>query len=114
MAAPIETKALAGTVRMKYVGHFMGTQKVVELPIPLISGSQKLDDTLVFKRQGERQGPGFCDVPMEWVGALLDVGGNWRLVDEASQELLAKIRAAQAVCKERMDKFALENDLVDA
>ncbi len=107
-------KAPANTVRMKYVGHFNGTQKVVELPIPLISKSQKLDDTLVFKRQGERQGPGFCDVPLEWVGSLMDVGGNWKLVDEATPELLSKIKAAQVACKERMDKFALENDLVEA
>ena len=102
------------TVRMKYVGHLAGSQKVVELPIPLISKSQKLDDMLVFKRQGDRQGPAFCDVPMEWVGALMDVGGNWQLVEKPSPELLSTIKAAQAACTARMEKFALENDLVDA
>lgn len=102
------------TVRMKYVGHFTGSQKIVHLPIPLIAKSQQLDETLVFKRQGERHGPGFCDVPMEWAGALIDVGGNWKLVDEPTPELLSKIQAAQAACNARMAKFALENELVEA
>lgn len=105
----------SNTVRMKYIGHFRGLEKVVELPIPLISKSQKLDETLSFKRASDKQGPGFCDVPIEWAGALMDVGGNWQLVDAlVSPERMAEIRSAQAVCTARMDKFALENELVEA
>jgi len=102
------------TVKMKYVGHFRGTEKIVQLPIPLIAKSQQLDEVLSFKRDSERQGPGLCDVPIEWAGALMDVGGNWKLVDEPTPELLSKIKVAQAACKTKMDKFALENELVDA
>ena len=102
------------TVKMKYIGHFKGLQKVVQLPIPLIANSQKLEETLVFKRESERQAPGLCDVPMEWVGALMDVGGNWQLVDKATPELLSTIKAAQELCKTKMEKFALENELVEA
>lgn len=109
-----KAKAPAHTVKMKYVGHFIGVEKVVQLPIPLIAKSQQLEERLAFKRTSERQGPGFCDVPMEWAGALMDVGGNWKVVEELTPELTAKIKAAQVVCAARMDKFALENELVDA
>ena len=113
---PFEKKVATetSTVRMKYVGHFRGTEKIVQLPIPLIAKSQQIDEVLSFKRDSERQGPGFCDVPVEWAGALMDVGGNWKLVDEATPELMAKIKLAQAACKSKMEKFALENELVDA
>ncbi len=109
-----KTEEPKATVKMKFVGHFHGLAKVVELPIPLVAKSQKLEETLSFKRTSERQGPGFCDVPMEWVGALMDVGGNWQCVEKPTPELLSTIKAAQVACKERMDKFALENELVDA
>jgi hypothetical protein len=114
---PFEKKVVAETasiVKMKYVGHFNGVEKIVQLPIPLIAKSQKLEAVLSFKRTSESRGPGFCDVPIEWVGALMDVGGNWKLVEEPSTELLSTIRDAQEACKARMDKFALENELVEA
>jgi len=102
------------TVRMKYLGNFRGTQKVVQLPIPLISNSQKLDKTLVFARSNDSHGPAFCDVPMEWAGALLDLGGNWQPVDKISPELRNQITTAQSGCDARMKTFAEENVMVDA
>ena len=102
------------TVKMKFTGHFSGTQKIVQLPIPLIANSQKLDQTIVFSRQSNKQGPAFGEVPLEWAGALMDVGGNWQLVDKLTPELKVQIVAAQEENNERMRTFALENQAVDA
>ena len=101
------------TVRMKFKGHFKGATKTVELPIPLISNSQKLDQVLTFTRTTTK-GPAFCDVPMEWVGMLAAVGGNWRIDEKVTPELQAQIDAAREVCRAKMDTFALENELVEA
>jgi hypothetical protein len=102
------------TVKMKYTGHFRGSQKVVALPIPLISNSQKLDEQLVFTRTSDKQGPAFCDVRLEWVGALLEVGGNWQIVDKLTPDLARAIEDAKVACDERMKKFVLENEMVEA
>lgn len=102
------------TVKMKFVGHFRGVEKRVALPIPLISNSQKLDKELQFTRTSDRNGPAYCDVPMEWVGALLEVGGNWQIVDKLTADLQAKIDAAHAINQVRMQKFILENEMVEA
>lgn len=102
------------TVKMKFVGQFKGTTKKVELPIPLISNSQKLEETLKFTRTDKKQGPAFCDVPLDWVGALLAVGGNWRTVDPITPELALAIAEAKAATDARMAKLALENELVEA
>src|ERR1700675_4814943 len=90
------------TVRMQYRGHFKGSQKIVNLPIPLVANSQKLEQTLTFERAATSRGPAFCEVPMEWVGILLAVGGLWSMVDQATPELTAKIAAAKAVCDEKV------------
>ena len=110
----VGTKAPANTVRMKFTGHFKGTTKIVELPIPLIANSQKLEEVLTFTRESNKQGPAFCDVPLEWAGALLDVGGRWQAVEDLTPELTAKIAAAKIMCDAKMDKFIADNELVDA
>lgn len=110
MAADI--KNTVNTIKMKFVGHFRGKQKVVALPIPFISKSQQLDEELVFERSSDRTGPAFCDVPVEWAGSLMAVGGNWQVADKLTPELSKSIDSAHAECKARMDKFALENELV--
>lgn len=102
------------TVKMKYVGHFRGLEKIVHLPIPLISNSQKLDQVLSFQRKDTKQGPAFCEVPLEWVGALLLVGGNWQLDEKMTPELQAQIGDAKAACDLRMAAFVRDNELVDA
>jgi hypothetical protein len=102
------------TVKMKYVGHFRGSQKLVSLPIPLISNSQKLDHSLAFTRTSDKQGPAFCEVPIEWAGALMAVGGNWQVVDKLTPELTKAIDEAKSTCDERVKKFALENEMVEA
>jgi hypothetical protein len=107
-------KESRASVKMKFVGHFRGTHKAVALPIPLISNSQKLDKELVFERSSERQGPAYCDVPMEWVGALMSVGGNWQVVDKLTPELQTEIAKAKETCDARMKTFALENQTVEA
>lgn len=112
--APPKPVAAKTTVRMKFTGHFKGTTKVVELPIPLIANSQKLEETLTFTRTSNRQGPAFCDVPVEWVGALLAVGGKWQVVDPLTPELEGTIAAAKVRTDARMQKFADENELVEA
>ena len=102
------------TVKMKFMGHFRGTRKVVSLPIPLISNSQRLDKELVFERSSDRQGPAFCDVPLEWAGALMEVGGNWQLVDKLTPDLHMEIAKAKDACDAKMRTFALENQAVEA
>jgi hypothetical protein len=102
------------TVRMQYRGHFKGSVKTVQLPIPLIANSQKIDQTLSFERAATSRGPAFCDVPLEWAGTLLAVGGNWSAAEPLSPELLARIAAAKEVCDEKMRRFILENEMVDA
>ena len=64
------------TIKMKYMGHFKGMTKTVNLPIPLISNSQKLEQELHFVRT-VKNAPAYCEVPIEWAGSLLAVGGNW-------------------------------------
>lgn len=102
------------TVKMKFVGMFRGVSKTVELPIPLIANSEKLTQTLVFSRVSDRQGPAFCEVPLEWAGALLDVGGNWQVVEKLTPDLQRSIEEAHTLCKDRMQKFSRENELVEA
>ena len=111
-----ETKAPVTTVRMKFTGPFRGKEKIVQLPIPLIAHSQALDEELRFTRLDERKGPAFCDVPLEWVGSLLAVGGRWQLADKEKMtpELTAKIADAKVACDARMEKFIQENELVEA
>ena len=106
-------KESRASVKMKFVGHFRGTRKAVALPIPLISNSQKLDRELVFERTSDRQGPAYCDVPMEWAGALMDVGGNWQVVDKLTPDLQVEIAKAKEACDARMRTFALENQAVE-
>lgn len=101
------------TVKMKYVGIFKGTQKIVELPIPLVSNSQKLEENLKFIR-GTQKGPAFCDVPLEWAGALLAVGGNWRMNETLTPALQGQIDAAHAANTAKMEQFALDNEMVEA
>ena len=110
---PVE-KPKADSVRMKYTGPFRGTTKTVQLPIPLVAHSQALSEELTFTRQSDRQGPAFCNVPIEWVGALLAVGGRWKMAEDLTEELSTKIEKAKAACDARMEKFILENELVDA
>lgn len=105
-----ESKSIE-TVKMKYMGHFKGLRKVVELPIPLLSNSQKLEETLVFTRTTNK-GPAVADVPMEWAGALLHVGGNWQLNEKVSVERQAAIDAAYEATNGRMEQFALDNEMV--
>ena len=102
------------TVQMKYVGHFKGTTKQVALPIPLISKSQQLESVLEFTRPSPKLGPAFCEVPMEWAGSLLEVGGNWQVVDKLTPELSRQIADAKEVCDAKMKKFILENEMVEA
>src|SRR6185295_17994154 len=117
MTMPFEKKAEemkpANTVRMKYTGIFKGPQKIVELPIPLISNSQKLDEHLKFTREGTK-GPAFCDVPIKWAGALIAVGGRWQVAEPLTPEMLTKIAAAKEACDAEMRKFAEDNELVEA
>jgi len=101
------------TVKMQYRGHFKGTQKIVQLPIPLLSTSQKLEQTLVFERAATSHGPAFCQVPLEWVGILLDVGGYWSVAEPLTADLTAKIASAKEATAARMKKFSLENELVE-
>ena len=107
----IETKK--DTVKMKYVGHFKGNTKTVELPIPLVSNSMKQEETLTFART-TKTGAAYCEVPMRWVGALLAVGGNWQAAETLTPETKARIEIEKAENDERMRKFALENELVEA
>lgn len=102
-----------GTVKMKYVGHFKGNEKIVELPIPLVSNSMKLEQVLTFTRK-VKNGPGFCDVPIEWAGALLAVGGNFQSDEKITPDLKAVIDSAKLETDEKMRKQALENELVTA
>ena len=102
------------TIKMKFMGTFKGPQKVVQLPIPLISNSQKLDKTLVFERANDSHGPAFCEVPIEWAGALLDLGGNWQTVGTITADLRNQITTAQSMCNAKMKTFADENVMVDA
>ena len=114
MAVEKAEKEPKTTVKMKFMGHFRGTRKTVALPIPLIANSQKLDKELVFERASERQGPAYCEVPIEWAGALIEVGGNWQVVDKLTPELQADIAKAKEACDAKMKTFALENQVVDA
>jgi hypothetical protein len=102
------------TVRMKFMGPFRGTDKLVQLPIPLMAKSQKLEEELHFVRPSSKQGPAFCEVPIEWVGALLDVGGHWQVAESVTPELMTKIAEAKVVCDDKMRKFIAENELVEA
>jgi hypothetical protein len=111
MTMPVDEKT---SVKMKFVGHFKGAIKTVNLPIPLIANSQKLEQELTFVRTA-KSGPAFCDVPMEWAGALLAVGGNFQAAEKITPQLQAAIEVAQEETDERMKKQAIENDLmVDA
>lgn len=113
---PFEKKVDAeakATVRMKYVGHFKGLHKIVELPIPLLSNSQKFEQTIVFLRP-INTGPALADVPLEWVGALLNVGGNWQLNEKVTPEVQTQIDVAYQATISRMEKFALDNEMVEA
>lgn len=101
------------TVKMKFMGHFRGTEKRVMLPIPLIANSQKLDKELSFTRNSDRNGPAFCEVPMEWAGALLAVGGNWQINEKLTPELKMQIDAAKTDCDVKMETFARENEVVE-
>ena len=51
-------------------------------------------------------------VPLEWVGALLAVGGNWVLDEPMTDELKGRIASAHDATKSRMKKWAIENDVV--
>ena len=102
------------TVKMKYTGIMKGNVKVVALPIPLIATSQKLDQELRFTRADKSHGPLVCEVPLRWAGSLLAVGGNWKLNEEMTADLSAKIEAARVFCDKEMDAFARENEMVDA
>jgi len=102
------------TVKMKFVGIMKGNIRTVELPIPLVSNSQKLDGQLTFARQPGSHGPLTCDVPMKWAGSLLALGGNWKINEDLTDELKAKIEAAKASCAKEMEAFVLENEMVDA
>jgi hypothetical protein len=101
------------TVKMKYVGHFKGNTKIVELPIPLVRNSMKQEEVLTFSRT-TKAGVAYCEVPMRWVGALLSVGGNWQVAETLTPDLKSRIDIEQAENDERMRKFALENELVEA
>jgi hypothetical protein len=68
----------------------------------------------LFQRTNDKQGPAFCDVPMEWAGALLEVGGNWQMAEKLTPELTAQIQGAHGMNTARMQKFALDNEMVDA
>lgn len=102
------------TVRMKFTGHFRGTEKIVNLPIPLIANSQKFDEVLRFVRESDRQGPAFCDVPLHWAGSLLEIGGCWQAVDRLSSATLARIAEAKSVNDEKIAAFVRDNEMVDA
>ena len=101
------------TVKMKYVANFKGTTKTVQLPIPLIANSQKLDQELRFTREANSKGPAFCDVPIEWAGAMIAVGGNFLVNDKITPELQAKIDAARKDTDAKMRIFAEENEAVE-
>ncbi len=104
---------LKTTVRMQYRGHFKGTRKVVSLPIPLIANSQKLEEELVFERAAGSRGPAFCDVSFAWAGTLLEVGGYWSLAEPMTPELTVRLAAAKETTDARMQRFILENELVE-
>lgn len=97
------------TVKMKYVANFQGTQKTVQLPIPLIANSQKLDQQLTFTREAGNHGPAYCEVPMEWAGKLLAVGGSFQPADKLSTEIQGQIDAEREATDARMKKFSEEN-----
>jgi hypothetical protein len=101
------------TVKMKYVGHFKGNTKVVELPIPLVSNSMKQEEVLTFSRT-TKNGIAYCEVPLRWAGALLSVGGNFQLAETLTPDLKGRLEVEKAENDERMRKFALENELVEA
>lgn len=102
------------TVKMKFTGMMKGNIKTVELPIPLVSNSQKLDAQLTFTRPAGSHGPLTCDVPLKWAGLLLAVGGNWKINEDMTDELAAKIEKAKKACEKEMEAFALENEMVEA
>lgn len=102
------------TVKMKFTGMMKGNVKTVALPIPLVSNSQKLDQELTFTRAEKTHGPLCGEVPLKWAGALLAVGGNWKLNEELTPELTAKIEAARLACEKDMEAFARENEMVEA
>ena len=102
------------SVKMKFTGIFKGTEKIVQLPIPLISNSQKLDTQLRFERPNGSHGPARCEVPLEWAGSLLEVGGNWQLDEKLTSELTAKIQAAKDETDAKMRLLADENQMVEA
>lgn len=101
------------TVKMKFVGISKASTKTVELPIPLISNSQKLTEQLVFSRTAAK-GPLTCDVPLKWAGALLAVGGNWQMNEKLTDELSAQIDKAKESTAKEMEAFAIENNVVEA
>ena len=101
------------SVKMKFMGRFNGTTKIVQLPIPLISKSQKLEQELFFTREDKSHGPAFCDVPMDWAGALMAVGGNFQINEKLTPELQGKIDAAKSMTDSKMKAFAEENEAVE-
>src|SRR5262245_29782867 len=101
------------TVKMKFTGNMKENEKVIDLPIPFISNSQKVGQ-LVFKRPAGSRGPLTCDLPLKWVGELLVVGGNWKLNEDMTDELSAKIEKAKKACEKEMEAFVLENEMVEA
>ena len=105
---------MKSTVRMKYTANFRGTEKQVQLPIPLISNSQKLESSLKFTRATDSHGPAFCEVPLEWVGTLVEVGGNFQLAEKLTPEMHVKVEAAREATVARMKVFADENQVVEA
>ena len=107
------TEKKENTVKMKYVGVFKGAVKTVELPIPLISNSMKLEQKLEFTRTTTK-GPAYCEVPYEWAGALIQLGGNFQLAEPLTPAQKAAVDAAHGECQDRMKKLALENELVEA
>lgn len=113
--AETATKATEkSTVKMKYTGIMKGNVKTVALPIPLVSNSQKLDQELTFTRAEKSHGPLCGEVPMKWAGALLAVGGNWKMNEDLTPELAAKIEKARVDCEKDMEAFARENEMVEA
>lgn len=102
------------SVKMKFVGIFKGETKVVNLPIPLVSKSQQLDTALTFSRASNTHGPALCQVPIEWAGSLLAVGGNWQIDEKLTPELAAKIKAAKEETDAKMKTFAEQNEMVEA
>ena len=97
------------TVKMKFVAKFNGTEKVVELPIPLLATSQKLNQQLIFTRPAGNHGPAYCDVPMEWADKLLAIGGSFLPADEHATKMQSKIDIERVETDARKKKFDEEN-----